>query len=236
MKAEEFTIITVLILVAINIIGFVVSLLPIYVRKLDKYLIQNKIPTWPALKKRLPLIFLNITIIMILTGTSLYIFYDMFDGSLEIKPLTIVWQVGLILLIDDFFFYFYHRWMHENKKVLKMVHRIHHRATAPQALDYMYVHPLEWMMGYMGPFVGMLTVAMIAPIHCWAFWTYQLVRVLHEVDIHSGYRSFISKYIPFWGETEHHDEHHAKLNGNYAATFTLWDYVFRTKMKKTAKR
>ena len=48
--------------------------------------------------------------------------------------------------------------------------------------------------------------------------------------MHSGFKSKFSKWIPFWGETEHHDKHHESLNGNYATTFTFWDEIFGTKI------
>ena len=37
-------------------------------------------------------------------------------------------------------------------------------------------------------------------------------------------------FVLFWGESEHHDLHHEKLNDNYAATFTIWDSIFKTKL------
>ena len=154
-----------------------------------------------------------------------------FSNSLEFDLVIIIFQVLFILIFDDLFFYFLHKWMHDNKYLLKTIHRIHHKATAPLALDYMYVHPLEWLMGYIGPFIGIIVVSFISPLSCWAFWVYQLIRTLHEMDVHSGFKSFFSKWIPLWGECEHHDKHHEVLNGNYASTFTIWDSIFRTKIK-----
>ena len=39
------------------------------------------------------------------------------------------------------------------------------------------------------------------------------------------------KIIPLYGNNEHHDIHHAKRDGNYASTFTLWDFLLNTKLK-----
>ena len=39
----------------------------------------------------------------------------------------------------------------------------------------------------------------------------------------------------FGGESEHHDLHHEKLNGNYATTFTIWDTLFNTKIDDEKK-
>jgi len=125
--------------------------------------------------------------------------------------------------------------MHKNQYILNKVHRIHHKAIAPFALEYIYVHPLEWIFGYVGPFLAIFLISIFVPINIFAFWLYQLIRNLHELDVHSGFKSFLSKYIPFWGESEHHDLHHEKLNGNYATTFTIWDYLFNTKIDHDRK-
>ena len=41
--------------------------------------------------------------------------------------------------------------------------------------------------------------------------------------------SWIKFLIPFYGDNEHHDLHHAKRDGNYASTFILWDKIMGTK-------
>ena len=53
--------------------------------------------------------------------------------------------------------------MHENKFLLRKVHSIHHRAFSPLALEYLYVHPFEWMMGYIGPFNGIGIKVVVEP-------------------------------------------------------------------------
>ena len=232
MSAYNFVLITMIILLACNIIGLLLSLLPIYFKGLLKYRIQDKKINSKEFFKRLPLIGFNIAILAIVSSIGLYyIFPVFFDASLEFNGLVVLLQLLFVLFMDDLFFYFLHRWMHENKTLLKAVHSIHHRATAPLALEYLYVHPFEWMMGYVGPFIGLLVIGSFFDLSCWTFWIYMLIRNLHELDIHSGFKSLFSHWIPFWGESEHHDQHHEKLNGNYASTFTIWDRVFDTKMK-----
>ena len=89
------------------------------------------------------------------------------------------------------------------------------------------------MLGYTGPFIGIISIGVFTDsLSVWAFWIYMIVRNIHELDVHSGFKSKLGKWIPFWGENEHHDIHHEKLDGNYATTFTFWDWIFKTKMKK----
>ena len=147
---------------------------------------------------------------------------------MEFSYVNLFVQLFVILLFDDTFFYFLHRLMHENKYIYKKIHKIHHRANSPIPIDYLYVHPLEWMSGFIGPFIGIL---LLGGVSIYAFWLYLIVRNFHELDIHSGLKSsFLNRSLPFSGTNEHHDLHHAKRDWNYSSTFTLWDTIFRTKL------
>lgn len=233
MTAGKFVFITISLLLCCNVLGLIISLATIHVKSIQKYRRQDKKINPSIFYQRLPLIGFNIFILCLFSSFGLYYLFPLFDKSLDFHLLVVVAQVFIILFVDDFFFYFLHRWMHENKYILKKVHRIHHKASAPFALEYLYVHPFEWMLGYTGPFIGIIAIGLLTnSLSIWAFWIYLLLRNIHELEVHSGFKSKISKWIPFWGENEHHDIHHEKLDGNYATTFTLWDHLFKTKMKE----
>jgi len=227
---------TIIIIVTCNLIGFLFSVLSIHFSFLNKFKIQKRKIKPKTFYKRLPLILFNIILLIIISFLGLYFFYDFGffkEGESifqDFNFLLIFAQLFLILVIDDLYFYFLHSFMHKNKYVLKKIHKIHHRAITPVALEYIYVHPIEWMMGYLGPFLGILVISYFGPVSFFSFWAYQIIRNLHELDVHSGLKSKFSKWIPFWGETEHHDKHHEALNGNYATTFTFWDEIFGTKI------
>ena len=51
----------------------------------------------------------------------------------------------------------------------KTIHRIHHKAITPVALEYIYVHPLEWLMGYIGPFIAIYLISLFCPVSILAF-------------------------------------------------------------------
>jgi sterol desaturase/sphingolipid hydroxylase (fatty acid hydroxylase superfamily) len=232
MTASAFVLYTLLLIVMCNVLGLIISLLPYHSKFFFSLRIQqDKKISVKDFYRRLPLIGLNVFLMATLSGVVLYFMFPFFEFSLELDLVIILLQVFIILFVDDFFFYGLHRWLHTNKTLLKKVHSIHHRANAPIALDYLYVHPLEWSLGYIGPFIGIVGIALVGPISIWGFWIYLLIRNLHELDVHSGFRSFLSPWIPFWGEGEHHDLHHRKPNCNYASTFTLWDTIFKTKSK-----
>ena len=230
-----FVFYTILIVIACNIFGFLLSIASIHLKCLFKYRIQTRKIKASTFYNRLPLIFLNITLLVIISAVGLCFMFPLFEPEFNINITTILGQLLIILFIDDMYFYFLHAWMHRNKYILDKIHRIHHRAITPVALEYIYVHPLEWVMGYLGPFIAIFLISLFSPVNILAFWLYQVIRNLHELDVHSGFKSVLSKWIPFWGESEHHDLHHEKLNGNYATTFTIWDRLFKTKINRDEK-
>ena len=235
MDKFTFVLYTILIIVSCNIFGLLVSIASIHLKFLSNYRIQNRKIKASVFYNRLPLILFNIMLLILVSSFGLYFIFPLFEPIINIHFLTILVQLLFILFIDDMYFYFLHRWMHQNQYLLDKIHRIHHRAITPFALEYIYVHPLEWIMGYIGPFIAIFLISIFSPVNILAFWTYQLIRNLHELDVHSGFKSFFSKWIPLWGESEHHDLHHEKLNGNYATTFTLWDRLFKTKINHEKK-
>ena len=217
--------ITLILLFCINMYGFVYSYFITTSTIFAKYKIQNKDISFDVLKSRIPIVLFNVIILMILTTIGLFYFKSYYITNYS----SIYIELGkliCVLLVDDIFFYFLHRTMHENKYIYKTIHKIHHRANTPIPIDYIYVHPLEWLSGFIGPFIGML---LLNGISIYTFWLYLIIRNMHELHIHSGLKtSFISKIIPFYGPNEHHDLHHAKRDGNYASTFVLWDKIFKT--------
>jgi sterol desaturase/sphingolipid hydroxylase (fatty acid hydroxylase superfamily) len=232
MTNTAIILVTLGILLAGNSIALVYSWLVLYTDVFKKLRLQDKKYKPRILFQRLPLILLNLTVLAGLTTVSLYFFADtVFETSLPVWWLIPV-QVVFIFIIDDAWFYFAHRLMHENKFLLRKIHSIHHQAITPFPLEYIYVHPLEWMIGSVGSFLGLIALMMIMPVNIYAFWVYGIIRNLHEVEIHSDLRSPISKYIPFLNPTESHDLHHSKVKGNYASMFTIWDRVFGTVLTK----
>lgn len=220
--------ITLSIALVCNLIGFLYSYIILYTNWFKKDRIQSIKYKPQDFWERLPLIALNILLLVGLTFGGMYPVKDVF----VIGPISIwnfAWQFAMFMIVDDVYFYWFHRIAHENKFMYKKIHRIHHRAFNPIPLEYLYVHPLEWMGGTVGiaataVFIGFT----MGEINVWPFWAFAVVRNLHELEIHSGLKSLIGQYIPLYGTTEHHDLHHAKLKGNYASTFSFWDKVFKT--------
>ena len=107
---------TVVLLILINIYGFLYSVFITKYNFFSNNKIQTKIIGYKTLIGRLPLVLFNISILIILNVIGImyfdYIFLRDYDSILR----TCI-EIGFVLLVDDFFFYILHRIMHENKYI-----------------------------------------------------------------------------------------------------------------------
>lgn len=211
-----------------NVLAFIYSYIVLYTDWFKARQIQSKQRPDGILWLRLPLILANLSLLTLLTAVGLYFGQNFFVLNETPTIGVFVGQLFFIMFCDDMYFYFYHRLMHQNKWLLSKIHYLHHRAFQPFPLEYIYVHPLEWLGGYVGPFIAILC---LQHTNMYVLWAYVIIRNLHETDIHSGIKSVIFNKIPLLAPTEHHDLHHARLDGNYASTFYWWDWIFGTTMK-----
>ena len=222
---------TMLVLVASNLFGLFYSMLVLKTNIFKSFRIQSKSYQEAIFRKRMPLFLFNFVILLCVSGAGSYFIYDSIETSF-----TSLWIIGLQVLfafiVDDAWFYFFHRWLHENKFMLRHIHSIHHRATTPFPLEYLYAHPLEWMLGMIGVGIGFALILIVMPINVYAIWIFGLLRNLHEIHIHSDLELPFFSNVPFLSKTKHHDDHHSKLAGNYASTFNWMDRIFKTTFKK----
>jgi sterol desaturase/sphingolipid hydroxylase (fatty acid hydroxylase superfamily) len=110
------------------------------------------------------------------------------------------------------------------------IHKIHHEFAAPTGLAAEYAHPVETFFTGVGTVLGPLLFAR----HLLSVWVFLFLRLWETVDDHSGYDLpwNVTKLIPFWAGSHHHDFHHRTATGqragNFASVFTVWDRVFGT--------
>ena len=177
-----------------------------------------------SFRNHLPLILTNLLLMVVIFPVGLYLMSDWILVGYQNIWITLLQLFG-VLLIDDFYFYCYHRLLHKSPFLFKKIHKIHHRSTSPLPADYLYEHPLEWMLGLLGPFIAFL---ILGGVSFATIFLFLIIKVLHELDIHSGIKSSIYRYIPFVGINEHHSMHHKYRDVHFASVFSIWDYVFRT--------
>ncbi|MFN7132555.1 MAG: sterol desaturase family protein, partial [Myxococcales bacterium] len=152
-------------------------------------------------------------------------------AGVHLGPLPAWWVVALqlafFLVLDDALFYAVHRLLH-TRWLYRHVHAWHHRVYAPFALSGAIMHPLEWGLISAMVALGPLLVG----AHLYVFWAWVIVRQWENAEFHSGFKGpwRLGRLLPFCGGVEHHDLHHARVHGNYAAIFTFWDRWLGTEL------
>jgi methylsterol monooxygenase len=142
-------------------------------------------------------------------------------------------QLAFFFVFEDMFHYFAHQALHTGR-LYKMIHKIHHKYSAPFGLAAEYAHPAE---------VGILGAGTIAGpfLWCWfrrdlhiiTMYIWIVLRLFQAIDAHSGYDFpwSLQHIIPFWSGADHHDFHHMAFVNNYSTSFRWWDFMLGTDTK-----
>lgn len=190
-------------------------------------------PNVNSFDERKPLIFFNMICVFLTAAVVSFFAGSVFTFSMTVPWWSILLQILFMATFDDLWFYSAHRLMHENKWLFRHVHSIHHRVRSPLPLDYIYVHPFEWMFGGMGIPVGFAILYFsFGPISAYAMFIFLGFKAFHEINIHSGLKSWVLERHPwkFIGSSEHHGDHHNKFRGNYASSFKWLDKFFQSRV------
>jgi sterol desaturase/sphingolipid hydroxylase (fatty acid hydroxylase superfamily) len=129
-----------------------------------------------------------------------------------------------VLLVYDVLYYLAHRYLFHEWKVLQSVHAVHHTAKFPTALDSLYIHPLETLIGLTLLFASLW---LVGPVSVYSFGLIFLVYSQLNILLHSGLR--LPGLGPLNAMHEKHDRHHVSMKrGNYASITPLPDLLFGT--------
>lgn len=232
----KFALLSLAVQISMNILALGYSWLVLYAKFRKEAAIQPKDYKEDVFPNRIPLISINILLIWIFAFSSFYVFQDFFilDGFPGIGVFVI--QFLMFFLIDDAWFYLMHRSFHEFPFLMQHIHKRHHTASKPFPLDYMYVHPLEWMLGMIGPALGIVAIMLVyGQMYAWPIWIMIMFRNLHEMQAHSGLRATWTRYTVLLGTSDHHDHHHSKLKGNFGSITRIWDLIFGTEIEEKRK-
>ncbi len=184
-------------------------------------------------KKRAKLIFFNIFLLSLLTMFGLYFVSQYFSLTFSLGVGAFIFQLVCYLIFDDSWFYCWHRCLHKNKYLLRKVHRIHHQANEPVPLEFIYVHPVEWLGGTIGIVAACAFIYLVfGDINAYPFWLFTFFRSAHELLIHSTTKSRILRYVPLFHTNEAHALHHARACGNYASMFNYLDRICKTDLSR----
>jgi lathosterol oxidase len=134
-----------------------------------------------------------------------------------------VLSVLLVLIIQDTFYYWLHRWMHL-PRFYRWVHKEHHMSFQTSAFTSFSFHPLESLLQA----IVLPVLVLWLPLHIWVILAILLFMTFAATINHGGVEIYSSKWarhqLAKWliGAT-HHNDHHKKFNYNYGLYFTFWD-------------
>lgn len=209
----------------------------------ERYKIHNEI--WPWKKD-------NQQWIKLLKETAYYLFINQFIISslanlivfLREKPIIrmefnelpncfeLLWQMNFLIICEDFFFYWSHRFLHI-KQLYPYIHKIHHKFTNTIGISAENAHPIEFLLGNILPTQsGVLILG--NKIHLYTNLLWIFIRVIKTTDAHSGYDFSWSPFskLPFFSCSDFHNFHHLKYKGNYGSFLTIWDTLCGTVNKE----
>lgn len=142
-------------------------------------------------------------------------------------PMNIWWAWLILLFVDDFVYYWFHRVSHE-VRIFWNFHVVHHSSNqynlSVAVRQSWFSGILHWMFYITPAFFG---------FPFWAFVTMHGANLLYQFWIHTK----VVKKMPAWYEfifntPSHHRVHHGVndeyLDKNYGGIFIFWDRMFGT--------
>lgn len=154
--------------------------------------------------------------------------YLMRDRAFRHEPASagrVVFEIFAILLVYDFAYYWLHRAMH-HKKVMRLVHGVHHRVHNPTAMESFYLHPLELFAGLA---LLMACTWLVGPVDVVAYTAVFFLHSSLNIIVHSGLLSRNWLLKPLDHLTRKHHVHHMNdFDTNYASLTPLPDILFGT--------
>ena len=130
------------------------------------------------------------------------------------------------ILIEDFYFYWIHRFLHWGF-MYKAIHKMHHKYQAPFGIAAEYAHPVETIILGFGTSIG----PMLFADHVFSMYFYLAVRLFQTIECHTGYDFpwSLNNLYPLWGGADFHDHHHkAFVSSHYENLGSLpeWQLCF----------
>ncbi|PXY42512.1 sterol desaturase [Flavobacterium cheongpyeongense] len=147
-----------------------------------------------------------------------------FSGSVQL----IIFDTLLLVLLMDFFMFFFHVLVHR-LKWFNPIHRLHHTHVETNVYSLYVLHPIE-TLGF--GFIWLLLITILK-------FNYLSILIYLVLNLSYGILGHLKKDIfpDFWYQnhftkwistTKFHNDHHKNESRNYGFYFTIWDKIFKT--------
>ncbi len=140
-----------------------------------------------------------------------------------------VWvQVVVLVVVHDFYIYWFHRWQHNNK-VLWRIHEAHHSPRSVDWLSGSRSHSLEILINQTVEFAPIILLGASPEVAIYK----GMISAMWGMFIHSNIDVRLGKLQYFINGPEMHRWHHSDEGGreyqnNYSTKFAIWDWIFGT--------
>jgi alkylglycerol monooxygenase len=159
-------------------------------------------------------------------------FYVLIYGLAPFKmPMETVWAWALLLFVDDFAYYWFHRISHEIRFFWNF-HVVHHSSNK---YNLSVAVRQSWFSG-VAHWIFYLPAAILG-FPLWAFVTMHGLNLIYQFWIHTSFIGKLGFLEKILNTPSHHRVHHgvndAYLDKNYAGIFIVWDRMFGTFIEET---
>ncbi len=141
-------------------------------------------------------------------------------------PMTAWWAWVLLLFVDDFAYYWFHRFSHEVRFFWNF-HVVHHSSNQ---YNLSVAVRQSWFSG-LAHWIFYIPVAFLG-FPLWAFATMHGLNLIYQFWIHTKHIKRLGVFEYILNSPSHHRVHHGVnnqyLDKNYAGIFIIWDRMFGT--------
>lgn len=148
-------------------------------------------------------------------------------------PMDTVWACVLLVFVDDFAYYWFHRMSHESR-FLWNFHVVHHSSE-----NYnLSVAVRQSWFGGLAHWIFYIPMGLLG-FPYWAFVIVHGFNLIYQYWIHTQFIGKLGWFEWIFNTPSQHRVHHAVnpqyLDKNYAGIFCIWDRMFRTFTPETEK-
>ena len=141
-------------------------------------------------------------------------------------PMNVWWSWAILLFVDDFAYYWFHRFSHEVRFFWNF-HVVHHSSNH---YNLSVAVRQSWFSG-IAHWIFYIPVAFLG-FPLWAFVTMHGFNLVYQFWIHTPYIARLGFLEQVLNTPSHHRVHHGVnedyLDKNYAGIFIIWDKIFGT--------